>query len=170
MVNFENYTLLGFDLRCSNDGSKSVDTFVWCQALDEIKNVKEGGVTENLAQLLSCPVSVIEKYVRKGVTGVAIAVANQGYKIMEDILFKGLISNPTSPKFLISRGWKFEGLDVADANGYFSVFGMKNKSKELNIGTHLFLSEAEAETLIAPANLLFPSHAPFVIYAVFTFG
>lgn len=169
MIDFSDYVLLGFDFRLSGDCINSVDGYVWEPALDIVEEIMEDGYKENLAQLLSCPASVIEKKVSPDVVGVAIAVSTSGYAIMKRLLFENLIENPGSPEYLLSRGWDFKGLDVADANGYFSVFGIDSVAQKLGAGGHLFSNEQEAEVFINPATKLYPSHSPFVIFAVFTY-
>ncbi len=169
MINLENYTLLGFDFRISSDCPNTVDSCLWKRAQDVYQQLLDSNCTENIVQLLDCPVSTIESNVEENAIAVAIAVSPSGLKVMEGLFGGPFIEDPQSPSKLLDRNWTFKGFDVADANGYFSVFGIDSALPKLPIGKHLFASEAEAEAIIEPATTLYSSHTPFVIFAVLTY-
>jgi hypothetical protein len=168
-LNLENYTVLGFDFRIPGDVPKTVDACLWERAEDLYQRLASSVCSENIAQLLECPVSTIEDNAQSDAIAVAIAVAPSGLEIMEGLFGGPFIENPHSPNLLIAQNWTLQGFDVADASGYFSVFGIDSGSPKLSIGKHLFANEAEAESFVKPATALYPSHAPFVVFAVLTY-
>lgn len=106
---------------------------MWEQALDVIDEVMDDGYKENLAQFLNCPEYVIEKsefrccwsrYCR-----LSLRVCDNA-----KILFENPIASPDSTEYLLSCEWEFEGLDVADANGYFSLFDIDSGAQKLGSG------------------------------------
>lgn len=80
------------------------------------------------------------------VVGVAIAVSASGYAIMQKILFENPIASPDSTEYLLSCEWEFEGLDVADANGYFSLFYIDSGAQKLGSGGRFFQIKNETAT------------------------
>lgn len=118
---------------------------------------------------LECPVSRIEDNATANAIAVAIAVAPAGLKVMQGLFGGPFIEQPQSPGMLLDRGWAPQGFDLADANGYFSVFGIDSNAPKLSVGKQLFASELEAEAFIAWATALYPSHTPFAVFAVLTF-
>ena len=164
---FDDYILLGFDFRSKNDNLHSIDAFVWEQDEDTLLQLNNAGYEENFVQFLDCDVSIIESCTRTDNVAAAFAVSRSGLNIIEMLLVNNIIDNPRSPIYLLERGWKFEGFDVADANGYFSIFGID--SSKISASSHLFQYENEARAFIEPANKRYPEHSPFIQFAIFTY-
>ena len=169
MNNLSDYILLGFDIRQNTNGIRSVDVFVWPQSEEDLQNLRNQGGSENLVQLIDCDENIIENIVGNDSIAVAIAVSSEGLIEMETILFHDMIEDPKSPLYLLERGWIFEGFDIADCNGYFSIFGIDCLSPKINIPTSLFVSKKDADLFIKPATELYPEHTPFVNFAIFTY-
>lgn len=169
MVDLSNYMLLGFDFRLSGNKLFSVDACIWEQAEDIYQHLLDKGCIENPVQLLNAPADVIEENTQPKALGVAIAVSESGLQIMKSLFGNNFLQSLQSPKYLINRGWEFQGFDVADANGYFSVFDIDSVAQKITSKRSLFLNEREAEMLIEPAARVYPSHAPFIVFAVLTY-
>lgn len=162
------FSTLGFDLRVPNFELKSVDALVWSQNEDAYEIAKMGGIDENCLQLLECESDKIEQQVSAEAVGVAIATSRSGMeKIVERFGWpKG--SRRLSASKLVERGWKLCGFDVADLDGYFSVFGIDSNEPKLQIKDCLFSDPFEAEHFVDKASKLYPSHAPFAVFALLT--
>ena len=169
MTDLSNFTFLGFDFRLAENRIKTVDSSVWLQSELVYQKMLRIGCSENLVQLVDCTADLVETNLNSNTIGVAVAVSNAGLNIMEGLFGGAFIAQPQSPEFLLKRGWQFEGFDVADANGYFSVFGIDSENLKLPIPKNLFKSEPEASSLIDQAEILYPSHAPFVVFALLTY-
>lgn len=169
MNDFDDYVLLGFDIRQNMDSIRSVDVFVWPQSEDTLSKLYNLGYKENLVQLIDCDANIIENIIDDNSIAIAIAVLPEGLNKMEEVLFHNMIKKPSSPLHLLKRGWIFEGFDIADGDGYFSIFGIDCNSPKMNIPSHLFPSKEDADLFIEPATKLYPEHVPFVNFAVFTY-
>lgn len=169
MTNVEDYIFLGFDLRLSGCPTKTVDAFLWEQALDARERVLELGHQENIAQQLDCDVEILESHVSHTTTGIAITCSPNAIEIVKKTYGWPIVNHPYTVKDLLARGWKFEGFDVADVDGFFSVFGIDADAPKLSVGKKLFESEAEAQDFIVPATSLYPTHAPFIVFGVLLF-
>lgn len=163
------YILLGFDIRQNTNDIKSVDLTVWPQSEEELCKLRNQGYKENLVQLIDCEEEIIEGVIDDNSIAVAIAVSPEGLLEMENVLFHDMIECPKSPLYLLDRKWRFNGFDIADGNGYFSIFGIDRSSPKMNMPTHLFTSKKEADSFIAVAEKNYPEHMPFVNFAVFTY-
>lgn len=163
------YILLGFDVRQNIDTIRSVDVAVWPQSEGGLRKLYDLGYKENLTQLFDCKEYYIESVAKGDSIAIAIAVSSEGLQKMEEVLFHDMIEHPRSPLYLLERGWVFEGFDIADGNGYFSIFGIDCLSPKFSIPPHLFLSKKDADFFIEPATKIYPEHVPFVSFAVFTY-
>lgn len=169
MNNFKSYILIGFDFRLLDSCPKTVDASVWLQAKNDYLHLIDQGYIENAVQLLDVSAQTVEKNIHNGMMGVAIAVSKHDLKIMESMFGGVFIEEKISPSYLLQRGWLFEGFDVADANGYFSVFGINHKDFERINKEKLFSVEEDAISIVHLANAGCPSHAPFLVFAVFSY-
>lgn len=167
---WKDFTFLGFDFRVPSGCPKTVDACLWEQAGNVYKRVLNSGCQENFAQLLECLPSEIEGNVSPNAIGVAIAISPSGYLAIQEKLKWPMSTRPLSPLHLAKRNWVFEGYDVADIDGYFSVFGIDSAAPRLNAGTQLFKTMREAQSFVLPATELYPSHAPFAVFAIFTYA
>ncbi len=169
LTTLDNYTLLGYDFRKPSDVPFTIDACLWEQDDDLYQRLVDTTCKENVAQLLDGPVSVIEENASSDTIAVAFAVSPDGFRMMES-MFKGrFLERISTPNLLLSRGWQLCGFDVADINGYFSVFGIDSHAPKLNIGTKLFKNEKDAAALVESANKLYPTHSPFAVFSVLTY-
>jgi hypothetical protein len=160
------FVFLGFDLRVRGNDWCSVDATVWPQS-DAYQALAS---YENASQLLGCAPGVIERYADQQNVPVAISVAPEGFKLMEAVYGADFIDRTQSPMFLLDRGWVFNGFDVGDVNGYFSIFGIDAGAPKLPLPNCLFQSAKDAAAVIAPACSLYPSHSPFAIFSIMTYN
>lgn len=171
MPSLDDYLVLGFDYRIfSSQAVPTVDELLWAQAEDVYAEMLASGCRENGYQLLDCDIAAVEEKVQSDTVAIAIAVSPPGYSVMQRLFGQQTNNFQYSTKQLLARNWEFRGFDVADANGFFSVFGIDSSAPKLPIGPNLFATELEAEALLGTASALYPSHAPFAIFAVFSYS
>ncbi len=168
-MSIRDYIFLGFDFRVGACPIKTVDVFLCEQAEAEREQIIQLGYKENIAQQLDCAADLIESYVSSAVTGMAITCSPNTTEIVKRVYGWPVVERPYSTGELLARGWKFEGFDVADADGFFSVFGIDANDPKLNVGRRLFESEAEAQKFVVPAATLYPTHAPFIVFGILLF-
>jgi hypothetical protein len=168
MDSLNDYILLGYDLRVPSTAIYTTDACIWEQAEDAYQNVLAQGYSENIVQLLDCPVATIEQAGNSAAIAIAIAVLPSSLDLVKAIFGWPVLENSLGIHDLIARNWAFKGIDVADVNGFFSVFGIDSENPKLPV-KDLFLNESDAKGCAKLAEALYPSHAPFGLFGVFVF-
>lgn len=168
MDSLNDYVLLGYDLRVPSTTIYTTDACLWEQADDAYQNVLAQGYSENIVQLLDCPVVTIEQASNSAAVAIAIAVSPSSLELVEATFGWPVLENSLGIHDLIARNWVFKGIDVADVNGFFSVFGIDSENPKLPV-KDLFLNESDAKDCAKLAEALYPSHAPFALFGVFVF-
>lgn len=168
MDSLSDYVLLGFDLRVPRNSIYTTDACVWEQAADSYQNILAQGYSENIVQLLDCPVAIIEQAGNSSAIAIAIAVSPSSLELVKATFGWPVLANSLGIHDLLARNWVFKGIDVADVNGFFSVFGIDSENPKLPV-KDLFLDEPAAKACAKLAEALYPSHAPFALFGVFVF-
>ena len=168
MDSLNDYVLLGFDLRVPSPAIHTTDACIWGQADDAYQTVLAQGYSENIVQLLDCPVVIMEQASNSAATAIAIAVSPSSLELVKATFGWPVTEYSLCIHDLIARNWAFKGIDVADINGFFSVFGIDSENPKLPF-KDLFLDESDAKACAKLAEELYPSHAPFALFGVFVF-
>ena len=168
MDSLNDYVLLGFDLRVPSTAIYTTDACFWEQADDAYQTVLAQGYSENIVQLLDCPVAIMEQASSSAATAIAIAVSPSSLELVKATFGWPVTESSLCVHDLIARNWAFKGIDVADVNGFLSVFGIDSENHKLPV-KGLFLDESDANACAKLAEALYPSHAPFALFGVFVF-
>lgn len=169
VTSFDDYVLLGFDLRVPNPRIYTTDACAWEQDHDSYQSLLAQGYNESIVQLLDCPVEAIEKAYCSKTNVIAIAVAPSSLGLVNETFGWPVMTNSLPIRDLLARKWIFKGIDVADVNGFFSVFGIGSINPKIPFD-ELFADESSANACAELAGTLYPSHTPFGLFGVFVFS
>lgn len=158
------YVLLGFDLKISNYDLASIDVFIWEQDENNIELLLSSGGMENIFQLLSGDLHLVEEITSKGTIAVAVMCNIKYLPILEGKFGKYNYSN-ISWKTLLDQEWLFRGFDIVDIDGMFSFFGMFTEFE----CSKLLTLDDDLEAYVKLANTMVPEHVPFLPLAIFTY-
>lgn len=159
------FVTIGLDIRNWPIASfPSADATAWFRNEGAYEEAQVNiGCYENAFQLLQVdePKKILQlaDYVRSSADAVLIAL-----EITQTAL-AGFTNGVTEVSLPDSLSWETLGLDICDANGFFSFLHMRVNFRE----SMPLLSESnllEAYTLAEVANVRIPAHRPFVIVRI----
>lgn len=169
MSQLNNFSLLGYDLRDGQPPLWTVDACLWGQSKEYFEIIDQRAGSENMIQLLECPPEVVERAVKPGVFALAIFTDANGLAALGHLTGEPILALSETANILLDRGWLYEGLDIADANGYFSLYDIDSLNRKLMPEIKQVWSTEDAESLVKSADMVYPSHAPFAVFAVLAF-
>lgn len=169
MSQLNNFSFLGYDLRDGQPPLWTVDACLWGKSKKYFEIVDQKAGSENMIQLLECTPQVVERAVESGVFALAIFTDDNGFAALEHLIGEPFSGLSETANILLDRGWSYEGLDIADANGYFSLYDIDSVNRKLMPEIKQVWSTEDAESLVKSADRAYPSHAPFAVFAVLAF-